>query len=473
MSFSILDLPSEVVDHIFSYLTIDDHRYARRVCRQWNHQLSSPGYFKATKMRLEQAYLFNVRLDELAGYVGQGKLHCLKVNDLIQLEGMRPALFAEYMKTMVQLLEVSRFSLEELRLRNCPEETLLAVYDGLVKACRLRHLRVDVEPDHFQDMIVPKVPCFVSDSVGLSLVTHLEVTLGNESFVGLVSSLASQLTCLTLTVFGKHLLLRCWNDIRLPALHSLSVRRGESHMPIGVIQPVELGGGCWQMLAQLETFRCGTYNLLNKVLVEMLQHCKKLQCLAITNGCISLECIEQIGAMKGLKDLHLAPDHYRNRGLTGNPPVLQLPNVEHLHLSAEIGGIRLGRQMPKIKSMVLEGLEAYSSPKALISEIGNIDNIAERRLRKFPFIHVQLDREANDFIGSLSVDLLTFENCRIDGSLLDVLAKPDTRRQILRIVMKDCTLTFQAGQPYNIRTVTELREKCPYIQIAHSGIIYK
>uniref|UniRef100_A0A182J9K0 Uncharacterized protein n=1 Tax=Anopheles atroparvus TaxID=41427 RepID=A0A182J9K0_ANOAO len=55
-----------------------DQKNARQVCRQFNQQLSSPRYYKNTKLRFERGvrYLIN---DDLLRAAGQGKIHCIEL----------------------------------------------------------------------------------------------------------------------------------------------------------------------------------------------------------------------------------------------------------------------------------------------------------------------------------------------------------------------------------------------------------
>uniref|UniRef100_A0AAG5DJI8 F-box domain-containing protein n=1 Tax=Anopheles atroparvus TaxID=41427 RepID=A0AAG5DJI8_ANOAO len=454
MSRNILDLPTEVLDHIFEYLPLEDQKNARQVCRQFNQQLSSPRYYKNTKLRFERGvrYLIN---DDLLRAAGQGKIHCI---ELIEWDSTASE---EEIDDMVQLFEASRFSLETLSLCCCSELNMTAIFRALGNMLRLRHLSVVCGSI---DGSTPRVPSITSESVGFTLITKLELTLISESSVELVCSLASHLECLVLNVRCKDLLVRCLNEPHL-AIHSLTVY--DVHM-IDIIDPGELGGECWRMLSKLETLRCTSNTSLYYVLPEMLQHCRNLTCLAFEHCRLSIQCVQQIDTLKGLKDLCL----YRveSDGSSNDPlPILDLPNLESMTLSTEVN-IRLSKQTPRLTSVVIEADRMLSCPKAILSEIIKIDGIGGRRLRRLQFKNVRLDREAINWLGSLSIDLLSFEDCRIDGSILDALATSETGRKICRIEMVNCALTFQAGKQYMVRTVAELRAMCPYLQITDTMI---
>uniref|UniRef100_A0A182JD24 Uncharacterized protein n=1 Tax=Anopheles atroparvus TaxID=41427 RepID=A0A182JD24_ANOAO len=325
-----------ILDHVFDYLETGDQMRAKLVCCQWNHQLASLRYRKATKLRLTPYFLANWAVKDIQQAVGQAKYHCIEVCDFFALSGRASQ---KCIETLVQLLEECRCALEELSLEDCSEESLRAVFGVLGQARQLRHLRVNLHRDLFRSVSLPKIPRTAAEPDVFAFVTHLEVTLGNGSCVELVSSLANQLTHLALTVYRKDLLLRCWNEIHLCALRSLTVATADA-ADIDFIQPGELGGACWRMLERLETLTCTDATLLYMVLAEILRHSRNLKRLVIENCNVSTQCVEQIGTLEGLKDLRL--NLFRSIGNYGRtPPTLNLPNLEHLHLSTE-NNIRLG-----------------------------------------------------------------------------------------------------------------------------------
>uniref|UniRef100_A0AAG5DK35 Uncharacterized protein n=1 Tax=Anopheles atroparvus TaxID=41427 RepID=A0AAG5DK35_ANOAO len=77
---------------------------------------------------------------------------------------------------------------------------------------------------------------------------------------------------------------------------------------------------------------------------------------------------------------------------------------------------------------------------------------------------------AINLLCSLSIDVLSFANCLIDGSFLDLLVETETRRNILSIFMDDCVVMAERGESYSVRTIAELRAKCPHLQIAAKTI---
>uniref|UniRef100_A0A182J6W3 F-box domain-containing protein n=1 Tax=Anopheles atroparvus TaxID=41427 RepID=A0A182J6W3_ANOAO len=244
----ISDLPTEMTDHIFSFLPFADQKSARLVCRHWHQQLSSSRFWKATKLRLALCKGKEWSVDDLLRAAGQGKFTCIEVVCGYHTTDNRSFI-------VMKLLEASSFSLEELQFTSFP-----------------------------------------------------------------------------LNVFAKDLLLRCLNELHLPALHSLTL----TTVSFAPIQPEDLGGGFSRMLEQLQTFKCTDARLFCSMLPKMVKHCHNLKFLAIANCCISNQCAEQIFALKGLKDLRLKSVRVMHSS-DRDPPLLELSYLENVLLSPIIG----------------------------------------------------------------------------------------------------------------------------------------
>uniref|UniRef100_A0AAG5DL65 F-box domain-containing protein n=1 Tax=Anopheles atroparvus TaxID=41427 RepID=A0AAG5DL65_ANOAO len=455
---SISDLPNEILDHIFSFLKMDDKKHAQLVCHGWNQRFLSPRFWKTLTLQLDPSRLKKTGADALLQAAGQGRYNCIDILERIPVG--RNA-------QVVELLEACQFSLVELRLVECNAGTLRTVFGTLGKMCRLRYLTVETT----NNARLPKVLPAVSGAVGLANVTHLDVCLNNVSCLNLVRRLATQLKCLALTVTEKRdLLVRCLNEHHLTALESLTVDAMDCFVPI---LPEELGDRCWRTMAQLDTLKY-TSRKVCIVLTEIIRNCKNLKELAIDNCTVSFECIEQICALQGLKDLTLNLYEMFDGIDMDPPPLLEIPNVENLYLSPEIS-LRLGKRWPKLTSIAFNTPSAFASERAkrLLSDITKIEGIHERRLRKFLLKAVDLDREAIEWLQTLPIDLLTFEECRIDGSVLDVFTGSETRKNIWRIVMEECTLLFSNEMAYNVRTFEALRAKCPHLRIVNINVTLK
>uniref|UniRef100_A0A182JCE4 F-box domain-containing protein n=1 Tax=Anopheles atroparvus TaxID=41427 RepID=A0A182JCE4_ANOAO len=68
-------------DYIFGYLPLEDQKNARLICRQWNQHLSSPRYYKNTKLQLAAGNKYLV-YDDLLRAAGQRKIHCIELTEL-------------------------------------------------------------------------------------------------------------------------------------------------------------------------------------------------------------------------------------------------------------------------------------------------------------------------------------------------------------------------------------------------------
>uniref|UniRef100_A0AAG5DIL3 Uncharacterized protein n=1 Tax=Anopheles atroparvus TaxID=41427 RepID=A0AAG5DIL3_ANOAO len=145
-----------------------------------------------------------------------------------------------------------------------------------------------------------------------------------------------------------------------------------------------------------------------------------------------------------------------------DPPLLELSYLENVLLSPIIG-IRLG-QLPRLTSVAIESV-IHSYTESILSQLQNMYGIGGKRCRKLTLISVSLEWKSIDLLRSLSIDVLFFEDCCMDNALFEVLAQPQTRRSILKIMMHFCTLFCNGQTPCRVQTVEQLRGKFPWIQI--------
>uniref|UniRef100_A0A182IQ31 F-box domain-containing protein n=1 Tax=Anopheles atroparvus TaxID=41427 RepID=A0A182IQ31_ANOAO len=401
---SILILPNEVLDHIFSYLITEDLKRSKLVCRRWYHQLTSPRYWKMMRLQLEPCRLTQGITDALVQDAEEGKYNCIELFDPTP-NGLPSQ---ESVESTVKLLEACGFSLYDLRLTDCSKSTLAIVSRTMGKMCRLQHLTVNSTVGK-----LPEIPRTFFESMELVYVTHLDVCLANEYAVELVSVLGPKLKYLTLRMIFKELLVRCLNEIHLPALHSLTVVNPVNSWILNGIGPGEFNDGCWRTLAQLETLRINNYSRIGRIVVdEMLEHCRNVKCLTIEHGTITNQGIDLIDELKGLKYLKLNLWKYFGGEDLVRKPVVQLPNLEHVHLLTAVG-IRLGEQLPKLASVIIEGPDTYAHATELLSEVIQIDGIERRKLQKLLLKIVTLDWQTDAWLYILSIEELSLEGCRI------------------------------------------------------------
>uniref|UniRef100_A0A182J6P1 F-box domain-containing protein n=1 Tax=Anopheles atroparvus TaxID=41427 RepID=A0A182J6P1_ANOAO len=328
MSTSILDLPTEVLDHIFDFLPFINRQHAKLVCRRWNQLLSAPRYMKATQLNLTPDFHRRWSADDLLRFASQGKLHSIR---LVEASGRGDNFSQESLASIVQLLEAGCYSLEKIQLDGCTDSFLRAVFDALGKMRRMRNLIFFLGEESTE---LPKIPVTGPEPIGFSFVTNLDLGLTKASCLELVNSLASQLTCVSLHVRVKDLLEQFLNELHLPALHSLALY---DYTPDnqGTIEPGALGDGCWRILAQLKTLRIRNNFMFCAVLTEMISHCQNIKHLTLEHCLISMQCMKQIGAFKGLKELYLISYNPWGFIRREGESLLDLPNLEHLSLSLE------------------------------------------------------------------------------------------------------------------------------------------